>query len=69
MYIPTITLLDVFVATSGYVHQYARWLLNLAEEEQAIKCTTTSLGICYNTQVRRFLRMEDTAYQESRKPS
>ena len=28
------TLLDAFVATTGYVPKYARWLLNHAEEVQ-----------------------------------
>jgi hypothetical protein len=33
------------------------------------KYTASSYGICYNTQMRRFLRMEDTACQEGVKPS
>ena len=28
------TLLEAFIATTGYVHKYARWLLNHAEEVQ-----------------------------------
>ena len=28
------TLLDAFIATTGYVHKYASWLLNHAEEVQ-----------------------------------
>jgi hypothetical protein len=28
------TLLDAFIATTGYVRKYARWLLNHAEEAQ-----------------------------------